>query len=104
MLTGARQTSAPSGGSARGYQALSKLSAVGESRMPVPTMAGVRGQLWGPAASPAHPPCLLAGSPWWAAWPSQRRWRRVYCRGGAGAVPGPLWRRDRKIVSARRGS
>jgi len=34
MLTGARQTSAPSGGSARGFQALSKLSAVGESRMP----------------------------------------------------------------------
>ena len=36
----------------------------GSLACPVPTMAGVRGQQWGPAASPAHPPRLLAGSPW----------------------------------------
>lgn len=30
----------------------------------VPTMTGVQGQQWGPAAFPAHRPRLLAGSPW----------------------------------------
>jgi len=61
---------------------------------------GVRGQQWGPAASPAHPPRLLAGSPWWTAYRPSADGAGVIvgaapgrCRARSDAVTGKSFRR-----------
>ena len=53
-----------SGGSARGYLALSKLSAVGESRMPRADDGWRARPAAGTGCIPGSPTALLAGSPW----------------------------------------
>jgi hypothetical protein len=83
-------------GWARSYLALSMLPAVWEPDMRRADDDWRARPAAGTGFIPGSPPRLAGWITVVSCVTCQRRWRRVHSRRGAGAVPGPLWRHDRK--------